>query len=70
MTFKYKNVYLNETATITGPYEEKGPLSKYYDKSFDTQYLRFPYVGQWKKVEFQGKPGYMKYYALSESKLM
>lgn len=43
---------------------------KYYDKTFDTQYLRFPYVGQWKKVEFQGKPGFMKYEALSESKLM
>ena len=43
---------------------------KYYDKDFDVQYLRFPYVGQWKKVEFQGKPGFMKYEALSESKLM
>lgn len=43
---------------------------KYYDKDFDSQYLRFPYVGQWKRVEFQGKPGYMKYESLSESKLM
>ena len=43
---------------------------KYYDKDFDVQYLRFPYVGQWKKVEFQGKPGFMKYDTLSESKLM
>lgn len=43
---------------------------RYYDKDFEVQYLRFPYVGQWKKVEFQGKPGYMKYEALSESKLM
>ncbi len=43
---------------------------KYYDKVFDTQYLRFPYVGQWKKVEFQGKLGFMKYETLSESKLM
>ena len=43
---------------------------KYYDKYFDVQYLRFPYVGQWKKVEFQGKPGFMKYDTLSESKLM
>lgn len=56
-----------------GDGETKGRVfvdGKYYDKSFDTQYLRFPYVGQWKKVEFQGKPGYMKYDALSESKLM
>ena len=29
MTFKYNNVYVNETATVTGPYEGKGPLSKY-----------------------------------------
>ena len=43
---------------------------KYYDKDFENQYLRFPYVGQWKKVEFQGKPGFMKYETLSESKLM
>ena len=43
---------------------------KYYDKDFDVQYLRFPYVGQWKKVEFQGKTGFMKYDTLSESKLM
>lgn len=43
---------------------------KYYEKNFDTAYLRFPYVGQWKKVEFNGKPGYMQYDALSDSKLM
>ena len=40
MTFKYENVYLNETATITGPYEEKGPLSKYYDKSYHDLYFK------------------------------
>ena len=27
----YKNVYLNETSTICGPYEKKGPLRKYFD---------------------------------------
>lgn len=43
---------------------------KYYEKDFDTAYLRFPYIGQWKKVEFNGKPGYMQYDALSDSKLM
>ena len=32
MTFKYENVYINETSTVVGPYEYKGPLSKYYDK--------------------------------------
>ncbi|MGM9583903.1 MAG: hypothetical protein ACI3WU_09310 [Phascolarctobacterium sp.] len=56
-----------------GSGEVKGRVfvdGKYYDKDFDNQYLRFPYVGQWKKVEFQGKPGFMKYETLSESKLM
>ena len=56
-----------------GSGEVKGRVfvdGKYYDKDFENQYLRFPYVGQWKKVEFQGKPGFMKYETLSESKLM
>lgn len=35
MTFQYKNVYLNETATIAGPYEKKGPLHHFFDKSYD-----------------------------------
>lgn len=35
MTFKYKNVYINETATVAGPYEKKGPLHHYFDKSYD-----------------------------------
>ena len=39
MTFKYNNVYINETSTITGPYENKGPLSKYFDKSYDDFYF-------------------------------
>lgn len=40
MTFNYNNVYLNETATITGPYEENGPLSKYFDKSYQDLYFK------------------------------
>ncbi len=39
MTFKYNNVYINETSTITGPYESKGPLSKYFDKSYEDLYF-------------------------------
>lgn len=31
MTFKFKDVYINETSTITGPYESEGPLGKYFD---------------------------------------
>lgn len=39
MTFQYKNVYINETGTITGPYEAKGPLSKCFDKSYHDLYF-------------------------------
>lgn len=35
MTFKYNNVYINDTSTIAGPYEAKGPLSKFYDKRYN-----------------------------------
>jgi len=38
MTQKYNNVYVNDTATIAGPYEKKGPLSKYFDKTFNNSY--------------------------------
>ncbi len=39
MTFKYKNVYINDTSTVVGPYEAKGPLSKLFDKSYDDFYF-------------------------------
>lgn len=39
MTFNYKNVFINETATITGPYESTGPLSKFFDKSYSEFYF-------------------------------
>lgn len=39
MTFKYNNVYLNETGTVTGPYEANGPFSKLYDKSYKDFYF-------------------------------
>lgn len=39
MTFKYDNVYINEVATIVGPYEKKGPLGKGFDKSYDDLYF-------------------------------
>ena len=35
MTFHFDNVYIEDTATVSGPYEKKGPLSKYFDKSYD-----------------------------------
>ncbi len=39
MTFKYNNVYINETSTVVGPYEHKGPLSKYYDSYYEDLYF-------------------------------
>ena len=34
MTFKYNKVYLNNTYTVVGPYENNGPLYKYFDDYF------------------------------------
>ena len=39
MTFKYNNVYINETSTVAGPYEAKGPFSKLYDKTYKDLYF-------------------------------
>jgi len=48
MTFKYNNVYINETGTVTGPYESNGPLSKYFDKSYKDFYMGLP---TWEQAE-------------------
>ena len=42
MTFNFKNVYLDETATITGPYEAKGPLANFFDKTVNNLYFETP----------------------------
>ena len=39
MTFFYNNVYLDETATVCGPYEKQGPLRRYFDKTYDDFYF-------------------------------
>lgn len=39
MTYKYDNVYVKDTATIAGPLEKKGPISKYFDKTYDDYYF-------------------------------
>lgn len=39
MTIKYKNVYINETATVVGPTEKEGPLNNYFDKSYNELYF-------------------------------
>jgi stage V sporulation protein AD len=39
MTIRFNNVYVNGSSTVSGPYEAKGPLSKYFDKSYDDLYM-------------------------------
>ena len=48
MTFKYNNVYINDTITITGPYEKKGPLGNYFDKSYKEFYFG---TNSWEEAE-------------------
>ena len=39
MTFRFDNVYIRDVATVVGPYESKGPLSKEFDQSYDDMYF-------------------------------
>lgn len=39
MTFKYNNAYIKDAATVAGPYEKKGPLRQYFDKTYDDLYF-------------------------------
>lgn len=48
MTFKYKNTYINDTVTITGPIEKNGPLGSYFDKSYNEFYFG---TNTWEKAE-------------------
>ena len=49
MTTKYNNVYIEDTYTICGNYENDGPLSKYFDKKYEKDL----YFGEksWEKTE-------------------
>lgn len=49
MTTKYNNVYIEDTYTICGNYENDGPLSKYFDKKYEKNL----YFGEksWEKAE-------------------
>lgn len=51
MTYKYNKVYVTETSTIAGHYEQTGPLAKYIDKMYDKDL----YFGQksFEKAEIQ-----------------
>ena len=50
MTFTYHDVYLEQTATVVGPYEKRGPLKKYFDKTFDDLYYD---EDSWEKAEIK-----------------
>lgn len=39
MTTKYQNVYLEGVATVAGPYEHKGPLSRRFDRFYEDLYM-------------------------------
>ena len=34
MTYKYNKVYIEDTYTVAGSYENDGPLSNYFDKKY------------------------------------
>lgn len=38
MTIEYKNVFIKAASTIAGPYEQAGPLNKYFDMTTDDLY--------------------------------
>ncbi len=39
MNFKFKNVYVDASACVVGPYEAKGPLGKKFDKTHNDLYM-------------------------------
>ncbi len=39
MTIKFNNVYVKNTSTVAGLIEKEGPLSKYFDKTYDDYYF-------------------------------
>ena len=51
MTSTYKNVYIENTATVAGVYEASGPLNKYFDKLYTNDL----YFGEksWEKAEIK-----------------
>ena len=40
MTFKYNNVFINDTYTIVGPLENEGPLRNYFNKFYNDYYFK------------------------------
>ena len=50
MTYHFDNVYVEETATVCGPYEKDGPLKDYFDKSYKDLYFG---EDSWEKAEIK-----------------
>ena len=50
MTFRYNDVYVEDTATVAGFYEREGPLKKYFDKTYDDLYFG---QSSWEKAEIK-----------------
>ena len=50
MTFTFDQVYIEETSTVCGPYEKKGPLRRYFDKTYDDLYIG---EDSWEKAEIK-----------------
>lgn len=48
MTLKFNQVYVKDTATVAGPYEKKGPLSIYFDHTYEDLYMK---EASWEKAE-------------------
>ena len=57
MTFTYNDVYIQDTATVAGPYEKKGPLKRYFDKTFDNLYYD---EESWEKPEIKSEKQSLK----------
>lgn len=50
MTYYFKNTYIDECSTVCGPYEKKGPLRRYFDKSYNDLYFG---EDSWEKAEIK-----------------
>ena len=48
MTFKFDNVYIENVSTVAGPYEKKGPLGSFFDKTYGDFYIG---ENTWEKAE-------------------
>ena len=50
MTLHFDSVYIDECSTVCGPYEKKGPLRRYFDKTYDDLYFG---EDSWEKAEIK-----------------